>query len=377
MKCKICLYDKTIDDVKFNSEGICNYCIRHKMLENEYPNDNQVGKQHLMSMFNKIRDAGADSQYDCVVGISGGCDSSYLLDLLCKNNLRPLAVHFDNGWDTEIARHNMECVCNKLNIDVINRKVAPDEFDDIVRAFLIAGVADIDAASDIGMITVMYQEAEKNHISYIVEGHSFRTEGIQPISWAYVDGKYISDIHQHFGTMPMKTFPNLWYADFIKWVDNCSIQRVRPLYYTPYIKSEVKKYLAVNYGWIDYKGHHLENNFTTFNYTYFLPRRLNIDERINEYSALIRSKQMTKSEALNLIKMPIQYSEELVTMVKNRLHFSEKAFNQIMTQPLKTYRDFQTYKHQFEMDEPFWKQMYIDGRIPKSFYLKYCSPNFM
>lgn len=377
MQCKICLYDDSISDVEFNAEGICNYCVRHQRLDEEYPNDLIHGKHILETMLSDIREAGVGKQYDCIVGISGGCDSSILLDLVCKYNLRPLAVHFDNGWDTEISKHNMKCICERLKVDLCIRKVNFDEFNDIARSFLLAGVVDIDAASDIGMITVMYQEAEKHHVSYIVDGHSFRTEGIQPISWAYVDGLYISSVHKEYGQRPMKTFPNLWYSDFVRWVDKYGIKRVRPLYYVPYIKSEAKEYLKAKYGWKQYGGHHLENEYTAFNYTYFLPQKLGIDERVNEYSALIRAKQMQKETAQQMLQAPIIYSQELVDKVKNCLGIDDDTFRKIMDRPIKTYRDFPTYKPQFENDEPFWREMYKIGRVPKSFYLKYCSKTFM
>lgn len=219
------------------------------------------------------------------------------------------------------------------------------------------------------MITVMYQEAEKHHVSYIVDGHSFRTEGIQPIRWAYVDGLYISSIHKKYGRRPMKTFPNLWYRDFVRWVDQYGIKRVRPLYYVPYIKSEAKEYLNTKYGWKQYGGHPCENEYTAFNYTYFLPQKLGIDERVNEYSALIRVKQMQKEVAQQMLQTPIVYSQEPVDKVKNYLEIDDDTFRKIMEQPIKTYRDFPTYKSQFETDEPFWREMYKIGRVPKSFIL--------
>ena len=370
--CKKCLFTNKIADVTFNKHGICNYCVRHELLEIEYPNDDVKGYKLEGDLFHRIRENGRGKKYDCVVGISGGCDSSFLLDLVIKENLRPLAVHFDNGWDSSIAVENMENVCRVLNVDIKYRKVLPQEFDDIARSFIIAGVPDIDAASDIGMIAAMYQEAEKHNISYIVEGHSFRTEGIQPISWAYVDGQYISDVHQQYGTRSIDSFPNLWYEDFKRWVSVCQIKRVRPLYYHPYVKKDARRYLSAKFKWKNYAGHHLENEFTSFNYTYYLPRKLNVDERVNEYSALIRSGQMQRKEALLLLREPVTYSQKLVDKVKQRLHFSDTEFERLMLQPLKSYRDLKTYKPIFESEEPFWKEMYLRGIVPKSFYLKYC-----
>lgn len=185
-----------------------------------------------------------------------------------------MAVHFNNGWDTEIAKHNMTCMCNKLNIDFIDYSVEPKEMNDIFRAFLLSGVIDIDASTDIGLITALYKVAHDNGIKYIVEGHSFRTEGIQPLSWAYVDGKYISDVHKKYGSIPMKTYPNLWMKDFIRWVCIDKIKRVRPLYYLDYNKKQVKHYLKEKYDWKDYSSHHCKNDFTRFNYDFFLRQKV-------------------------------------------------------------------------------------------------------
>ncbi len=373
--CKRCLYDETIEDCIIEENGICNYCIRHDMLEKEYPN-NDDGKRILDKIIAEIKEHGSTNNYDCVIGISGGCDSSYLLDFCVKSGLRPLAVHFNNGWDTDIAKHNMMCMCAKLNIDFIDYSVDPNEMNDIFRAFLLSGVIDIDAPTDIGLITALYKVAHDNGIKYIVEGHSFRTEGIQPLSWAYVDGKYISDVHKKYGSVPMKTYPNLWMKDFIRWVCIDKIKRVRPLYYLDYNKKQVKRYLKEKYDWKDYSSHHCENDFTRFNYDFFLRQKVQVDERVNEYSALIRSGQMDRNEALNLIKVEVKCPAELIKKIKTRLNISDNQFEEIMSSPIRTYHDFKTYKRFFILTKPLWFILYKAGIVPKSFYLKYCFKNF-
>lgn len=374
-KCKRCLYDETIADCVINENGICNYCLRHDRLEKEYPNDNN-GEKKLEQIFSEIKKQGKKERYDCVLGISGGCDSSYLLDFCVKSGLRPLAVHFNNGWDTQIAKHNMTCMCSKLNIDYIEYSVNTNEMDDIFRSFLLSGVIDIDAATDIGLITTLYKVAHEKGIKYIIEGHSFRTEGIQPLSWAYVDGKYISDVHKKYGSIPMKTFPNLWIKDFIKWVCIDKIKRIRPLYYLNYNKKQVKQYLKEMYGWKDYSSHHCENEFTKFNYEFFLRKKVQVDERINEYSALIRSKQLDRNDALELLKAEVKCPVELIEKIKNRLNISDSQFKQIMNSPIRSYHDFKTYKKFFILTRPLWYILYKKGIVPKSFYLKYCFKNF-
>lgn len=374
-RCKRCLYDETIADCVINENGICNYCLRHDRLEKEYPNDNN-GEKKLEQIFSEIKKQGKKERYDCVLGISGGCDSSYLLDFCVKSGLRPLAVHFNNGWDTQIAKHNMTCMCSKLNIDYIEYSVNTNEMDDIFRSFLLSGVIDIDAATDIGLITTLYKVAHEKGIKYIIEGHSFRTEGIQPLSWAYVDGKYISDVHKKYGSIPMKTFPNLWIKDFIKWVCIDKIKRIRPLYYLNYNKKQVKQYLKEMYGWKDYSSHHCENEFTKFNYEFFLRKKVQVDERINEYSALIRSKQLDRNDALELLKAEVKCPVELIEKIKNRLNISDSQFKQIMNSPIRSYHDFKTYKKFFILTRPLWYILYKKGIVPKSFYLKYCFKNF-
>ena len=375
MQCKRCLYDETIPDCVINEEGICNYCIRHDKLEKEYPND-ETGTKVLDELFARIKYHGKGKKYDCIVGISGGCDSSYLLDFVYQNGLRPLAVHFNNGWDTEIGKHNITAICSKLGIDLLDYKVNVIEYNDILRAFMLSGVVDIDAAADIGMIAAMYKIAHDNKIKYIVEGHSFRTEGIQPLSWAYVDGKYIYDVHKKYGTIKMKTYPNLWMHKFIQWTCIDKIKRVRPLYHIDYNKKAAKAYLQEEYGWTDYGGHHCENDFTKFNYSFFLRTKVDINERVNEYSALIRSHQMDKKTALELLQTGVTCPHELVERVKEELRFTDADFDIIMHQPLKTYHEFKTYQPFFVKTRLLWYVLYKLDIAPKSFYLKYCFYNF-
>jgi hypothetical protein len=190
-----------------------------------------------------------------------------------------------------------------------------------------------------------------------------------------VDGKYIQSVHKQFGTVPMKTFPNLWLSTFLKFTVFTKIRRIRPLYYIDYRKNELKKLLASRFGWQWYGGHHLENRISSFAHTYLYPRRFGIDQRANGFSAMVRSGQMTREEAIAELSEPPVCDPEVLEVVKKRLRFSDAEFERVMNLPIKTYRDYKTYKPTFEKLRPFFWAMYKLNRVPKSFYVKYTAPD--
>jgi hypothetical protein len=319
-----------------------------------------------------MKAAGRGKKYDAVIGVSGGCDSSYLVHQMKEvYGLRLLAAHFDNTWNSTIATENIHNVLDKLGVDLFTIVVDNKEYDDIYRSFFKAGVKDIDCATDIALATTLYRAAEKFGIKYMIEGHSFRTEGVAPLGWVYMDGKYIQSVHRQFGKLPMKTFPNLWLYKQLQWMLFGRIKKIRPLYYMNYDKEAAKKLLAEKYGWQWYGGHHLENRFTAFAHSYFFPRRWNMDFRIAGYSAYCRNGWMTREEALRLMTEPPHLEPGLLEFLKKRLGFSDEEFESLMTMPKKSYKDYPTYKQTFERMRPFFWLMYKMDLIPKSFYMKY------
>lgn len=369
MECTRCLFDSETTDIALDQNGICNYCTLYDQMEQEYPITNDA----LATLVTRIKaDKKACQKYDCVVGVSGGLDSSYLLYYLVRfYNLHPLAVHFNNGWNTEAATHNIRTICNILNVDIEEYAVDPNEFDDIIMAFLKSGVLDIDAPTDIGLITTLYRAANKHHVKYILEGHSFRTEGVQPLNWAYVDGKYIAEIHRKYGNKPMKTFPNLWIKHFAYWTIVKQIKRMRPLYYLNYNKAEARRVLST-YGFQDYSGHHYENKWSAFNYSFYLPKRANIDGRKNELGAYVRRGIMSKAEAKSILAKPLECDQELLYEVLQRLSISQEELNGLLAAPVKKWSQFHTYKPFFERTMMIWYILYKANIVPKSFFVKYC-----
>ena len=270
-RCTRCLYDETVLGITFDSEGVCNYCHMHDQLDREYPTGSE-GERRLRKIADKARKEGQNKKYDVVVGVSGGCDSSYLLYITKQLGLRPLAVHFDNTWNSAVATENIHNVLRALDVDLYSYAVDHEEYDDIYRSFFQSGTPDIDAQSDIALTTTLYIAAEKYGVKYIFIGHSFRTEGISPLGWIYMDGKYIESVQKQYGTYPLKTFPNLWLSAFLRWTAIKGIKRIRPLYYVDYIKKDAMTLLSNEFGWEWYGGHHLENQFCAFAHTYFFQR---------------------------------------------------------------------------------------------------------
>lgn len=366
--CTRCIYNSNTPGISFDSNGVCNYCHMHEELEREYPTGHQ-GEEKLVELANKIKKESQGKEYDCVVGVSGGCDSSYLVYLTTQLGLKPLAVHFDNTWNSKIAVENINQVLKKLDVDLFTFVMDNGEFNDLARSFLYASVPEIDALTDVALTTTLYMAADKYKIKYIFNGHNFRTEGLMPLGWFYFDGKYIESIQNQYGTKKMENFPNLWLSTFLYFMFK-RIKRYRPLYYTTYDKEKVKKFLKDEFGWQWYGGHHMENRYTIFCHD-LLRNKFGIDQRYVEYSALIRSNQMIREDALNEIKNSIPFNREILEEVKKRLEFTDEEFERVLNLPKKTYLDYKTYYPTFKRMRPFFWLMYKLDLVPKSFYIKY------
>lgn len=371
-RCSRCVYDTNTPSITFDEDGMCNYCQVHDKLCTDNPTGEE-GEKWLQDMAETIRKAGRRKKFDVVVGVSGGCDSTYLIETAVHLGLRPLAVHFDNTWNSTIAVENIHCVLDKLGVELYTYVVDNEEYDDIYRSFLRAGTPDLDCQTDIALAATLYIAAQKYGIKYIFEGHSFRTEGLNPLGWLYMDAKYIQSVHKKFGELKMKTFPNMWFWSQMKWMVWNRIKKIRPLWHMEYPKEKIKKHLSDEYGWTWYGGHHLENRFTNFVHTYFQPRRSGIDLRANGYSAMIRSGQMTQEEGIEQLRQPPNVDMELVDVVKKRLDLDDAEFDRLMTMPKKFFTDYKTYKKRFERLRPLFLILAKADLIPMSFYIKYTS----
>lgn len=369
--CPKCLIDDSVPKAELGTGSTCYYCKVHEDLDSSYPNG-EKGKKPFSEFIQKLKLDGQGSKYDCILGVSGGADSSYLAHILSREGVRVLAVHFDNTWNTGISSRNIHKVLSQLNIDFETIVVDNLEYNDIYKAFLKSGVRDIESPTDIGFMGALYRKAEEHSIKHIVEGHSFRTEGVSPLGWLYMDGRYVRKVHEQFGELPMRTFPNINLFKFVKWAAFSGIERTRPLYWLDYDKASAKTFLSKQFDWKWYGGHHLENKFTAFFHSYFLPVRFNMDYRQIELSALVRSGFLSLAEAKSRFLEPRTISTSLLDTVKDRLGLNSDQFEGLMNQELKTYRDYPTYKNSFIFLRPLFFILLKFNRIPMSFYRKYC-----
>lgn len=373
--CTRCIYDSNVPNISFDAQGVCSYCAMMDTLQHEY----KTGEQEGIDAFNKIladiKAAGKGKPYDCVVGVSGGTDSSYMLHMAVKEwGLRPLAVHYDNTWNTAIATENIRKVLGKLKVDLYTHVVDNKEADDIFRSFLKAGVPELDGPTDIALAETLYRACDKYGIKYQLEGHCYKAEGISPLGIMYIDGKYISTIHEQYGNVKMKTFPNMLLASFLKWTVLKRIKKIRPLWYLPYSKQMARELLEREYGWQYYGGHHLENRMSAFHHSIYHPQRFRIDQRNNSLSAAVRSGYMSRAEALEQYAQPPVIEPELLNYFKKRLQLSDEEYAALMQAPKKYFWDYKTYKKTFEKLRPLFYTLYKAHLVPKSFYLKYCFP---
>ena len=362
MECKNCLISTEIPGSELK-DGVCRYCRIHDKLERQYPGN----FERLQDLAEKIKDVGRKRRYDCLLGISGGCDSSYLLHLTVRAlKLRPLVIHFDNRWNTEQAEGNMRKIVDALNVDFIRYQLGKEMYDKLTMAFFEASVSDADIPNDMAMLAIFKDVAKRHKIKYIFNGHSFRAEGTTPLGWTYMDAKYIQSIYLSKWGEKIEGFPMLTFWKQLKWALS-GIKEVRPLYFVNQKKKDIKLFLAREYDWKDYGGHHLENKYTAFVASYLLPKKFGIDKRIIEYSALIRSRQMTKGEA----RIKLENEQHLTEGVLEEIKELYPEFNEIMRKPIVAHDSYETYHGLFRKYRwLIWIAVKLH-LLAETFYIKY------
>ena len=346
--------DLSAIDISFDDEGICNYCHEFEKMEEHYPTG-EVGKEILDKLISKIKKEGEGKKYDCIIGMSGGTDSSYSLLLAIRLGLRPLAVHFDNGWNTEIAVSNIEKVLKYLNLDLETYVVDWQEMRDIQLAFLKASVPEVEIPTDLAIRSVLYKIAKEQNIQYIIEGNSFRTEGLVPTTWSYKDGRYIKSVHEKHGAVSMKTFPNLLLSKYFYYAIIKRIKIVNLLNYVTYTKELAKEDLIKTIGWRDYGGHHYESVYTRFFMGFLAPKKFNMDRRKVSLSALIRLGRISRKDALNTLKDD-EYLKNLFKIDKKYLckkfGLTTEEFNDLIQKPVSSSLNYNSYYNLFRILNP-------------------------
>ena len=373
VNCSRCLSDSSVKFLQLDINDECKYCRIHDEMEKEYKfNENSF--ENLLKIAKKIKTEGKKNRYDCVVGVSGGKDSSYMLYLIKKKlKLNPLAVHYDNGFDSDISVSNILNVCQKLDVDLETKVADWEAFKSITRSFFLAGVSDPDTPTDIGIFKTMYEIAYKENIKYVFNGHSFRTEGIEPLDWTYMDGLYLKDIHAKHGDGNLQGFDNFTLKDLFKFQFYKRIKTILPLNYIDYNDEEVKSILKNELGWVYYGGHHHESLLTKFIVSYYLPKKFGIDRRRTGMSAMVRSGKLSRDNGLKILsRLPeLEDEENLKNYILDKLDISNDEFSTILKKENKNFRNYKSYYSYLSKFSYFARLCYKLNFIPKILYLRY------
>lgn len=350
--CTNCVMDTSDPNIIFDENGVCDHCNKfYKHILPKWHTDER-GRAALEAIVKKIKKAGEGKEFECIIGISGGTDSSYLTYIAKEElGLRPLVFHVDAGWDSQVAVNNIEKLIDKLGLDLFTVVINWEEMRDLQLAFFKAGVPHIDTPQDHAFFATMYNFAEKHNIKYILTGANYSTECVNnPIDWMYYQSDYIQllDIHKRFGTRPLVTFPitsilrHKVYLPYFK-----GIRLVHPLNYIPYIKKDAIQLLVEKFGWQEYGEKHFESRFTRFYEGYWLYKKFGYDTRRVKYSSLILTGQMKRDEALGMLKAP-PLDEETVRQeseyVATKLGISLEELLGYLSAPNRSYRDYRSQR---------------------------------
>lgn len=349
-QCKKCILD-TIDDpaINFDVNGVCDYCRAYDLQMQKLGSAKQRAAV-LERKVNEIKKAGAKQKYDCILGVSGGVDSSYLAYWAKANGLRPLIVHFDNGWNSELAVQNIKKLCSKLDFEMQTYVINWEEFKELQLAYLRAGVVDIEVLTDHAIYATILKIAKKYRLKYTINGYNLATEAIMPKGWVFDKSDFanIKDINSQYGKSKIRTYPHVTFLQKFLYSFYLKIESIHVLNYLDYNKEEAKKILSDKLDWKDYGGKHYESLFTKFYQAYILPKKFKIDKRKAHLSNLICSGQISRNQALLEMEQPlyeeIELEEERQYVLK-KLGIDALEFGKLMNEDPKKHTDFKTQEN--------------------------------
>lgn len=350
--CTRCVMDTTDPLIVFDEKGVCNHCTSAlKKLETITFRSEAERKKALDKIVNKIKDNGKGNKYDCVIGLSGGVDSAYLAYKIKEMGLNPLAIHLDNGWNSELAVKNIENIINTLNIDLHTHVINWEEFKALQVAFLKSGVVDLEMLSDNAIVVSVYKIMKKHKIKTFLIGTNIETESIMPNKWFYTpkyDSLNIKSIYKRYeGKMKLKTFPMLSFLEYIQFHYFKKHNSIALLDLMDYNKTNALKILQEKLNYIPYPGKHYESRITRFYQAYILPKKNNIDKRKAHLSSLIVSGQISRNHALEELQKPLFASEQELNNEKDffckKLQLTETKFNSIISSKPVSHFDFPSY----------------------------------
>lgn len=366
--CTNCVMDTTDTQIVFDDKGVCDHCNNYYNKTLPAWDTSEKGFKELMQQVEEIKAFGKGKDFDCIIGMSGGIDSSYLTYIAKeKLGLRPLVFHVDAGWNSQQAVNNIEKLVDKLGLDLYTEVIDWEEMRDLQLAFFKAGVPHIDTPQDHAFFATMYNFAEKHNIKYILTGSNLSTECVRnPVEWMYyqTDLFQLKDIHSKFGKKPLINFPLtniLRHKVYLRYFKGIKV--VTPLNYVPYDKEESMQLLVDKFGWQRYAQKHFESRFTKFYEGYWLPKKFGYDTRKVQYSSLILTNQMTRDEAIEKLKKPA-FDEESIAQdfeyVATKLGISVEELQGYMDAPNKSYKDYKSQENIFKIGAKVLKFLGIE-----------------
>lgn len=348
--CTRCVMDTTDPEIDFDEHGVCIHCRNFDQNIKPIWPSLEGDQIKLDAMIETVKTYGQGKRYDCIIGLSGGVDSSYLAVKVAEWGLRPLVVHVDAGWNSELAVMNIEQICRRLGFDLVTHVVDWEEMRDMQVAFLRSNLANQDVPQDHAFFAALYGYAEKAGIKYVINGSNFATESILPAAWGYdaMDATHVKSIHARFGTRPRGDFPIVSFFDlYVKYPFILKMEVLRPLNLLPYNKEEAIRKLEKDYGWRYYGGKHYESRWTRFFQAYYLPYKFGYDKRKAHFSSLVVSGQMSRSDALEALKVPLYDPKLLVEdkiFIAKKLGLSISEFEALVDQPVRHFSEFPNHQ---------------------------------
>ena len=345
-RCSRGLWDTSIPGIKFDEEGVSNYCRQFEDLIAHFRRDDESHRAWQASL-DRIKKQGKGKRYDCLIGLSGGTDSSYLLHLAVREwGLRPLAMYLDNGWSTAKSVKNIKLVTGALGVDLVSEVIDYREVKAILVAYMRAGIPWIDGPTDRAIKSSLFRTAAREDIKAVMVGTDFRSEGKQPDEWTHNDARLFKSIAKQFASIPIKSYPNMGLIEQTYYTFFKRIKRYQPFYHLQYTKQNAIDILRERYNWEYYGGHHHENLFTKFVITNWLPNKFSIDKRIITLSAQVMMGARNREDAINeLAHKPSEERQSNIDaeIVMKKLDLSKEEFEEIWTRPNRTFRNYPNY----------------------------------
>jgi N-acetyl sugar amidotransferase len=371
--CTVCVMDTSDSRIVFDEHGVCDHCISFKRDVLPHWHPNETGAAMFRKVVERVRASGKGRDFDCIMGMSGGLDSSYLLHLAVSEfGLRPLVFHVDGGWNTDIAVNNIQVLVDKLGLDLYTEVINWEEMRDFQLAFFKSGVPHLDIPQDHAFVATLYHFANKHGIKYILNGGNYSTECVRnPKEWLYYgsDMAQLRDIHRRYGTSPLRTYPFssiLFHKVYLRYIRG--VQVIKPLNLLPYTKEHASKVLSERYGWRPYPQKHFESRFTRFYEGYWLPTRFGYDTRRVQYSSLIQTGQMTREEALERLSKPAYDPatiDEDFEYIATKLGITVDELRGYHEMPLKSYRDYRNQEWMFDLGAKVLKFLGVERAIKR------------